>query len=658
MSKLNENKIKDIISVLSLDMIDNAGSGHPGIALSISPILYTLFTHILNVDNEKTDFPNRDRFVLSSGHGSSALYSALSICYNTYDINDLKTYRRINSVCKGHPELDIEHRIETTTGMLGQGIANAVGMAIAEKYLSAKFNSKKNILFDYKVYCLCGEGDLMEGISYEATSLAGSLNLDNLVIIYDANNITMDGDITNTFNESVIERFEAMEFEVLEVKDGNNIKELKNVLEKASKSKKPVLVGVNTVLGRYSKYENTSKVHSGPLDKDDLTNIKEKLKLPLESFTYDKDEVEVLRNYIKERNAARYSKWYLEYEKYKDTHTDEEVEVLDNVIRGEDIILQLDKVVDTSKLFVDKTMRDINYQIMNVINAFVPLFMGGSADMVSSTKTYLKHQGDFTKDNYIGKNIAFGVREHAMGGILNGIALSNLRVFGSTHLAFSNYMIPAIRCSAMMNLPVTYIFTHDNFTIGSDGVTHQPIEQLTMLRSIPNLTVYRPADYKELIGSWNLILTSGKPSVLVLPKEHTDTLEHTSIKGVKYGGYIVSEVKSKLDLILLSSGEELSLAMKLKDELLKSFIEARVVSVPNLNIFIKQEKGYIEQVLPKGYKKMVLEFSNDPNYFRFVNKDEDFIGVNKYLKSGTKEELMKEYEFDIPSLVIKIKNSL
>ena len=657
MSKLNENKMRNEIMMLALDMINNAKSGHPGIVLSSGTIMYTLFAHQLNYDLDRPDYCNRDRFVLSAGHGSALLYSTLFACTNTFDIDDLKRFRKLNSPCPGHPEYDINHRIESTTGPLGQGIANAVGMAMAEKYLEAKFNSKKNTLFDYKVYCLCGEGDLMEGISYEACSLAGTLGLNNLILIYDANRVTLDGTIDNTFDESVIERFEAMNFEVLEVKNGESIKELNKAIEKAKKSKKPVLIGVDTILGKYSKYEGTNKVHGNILDSDDLESIRRRLECNA-PFVYDEENMHNLRSMIKERTKENYSKWFMEYETYKETHTEEEVEALDSIIKNEDIVLQLDKVVDTSKIFEDKTLRDINYQIMNVISAFVPNFIGGSADLVSSTKTYLKKQGDFSKDNYTGKNIAFGVREHAMGGILNGLALSNLRVFGSTFLAFSNYMLPSIRMSAMMNLPVTYIFTHDNFTIGEDGPTHQPIDQLGALRNIPNLSVYRPADYKELIGSWNLILTSGKPSVIVLPRNHVDTLEHTSIKGVKYGGYIVSEVKTKLDLILISSGEELNLAMKLKDELLKSFIEVRVVSVPNIITFANQERGYLEQVFPKGYKKMALEFSNDPNYFRFIDSKEDFINVNKYLKSASKEELLQDNELDIQNLVIRIKNSL
>ena len=656
MAKLKENKIINDIRLLALDMIDNAKSGHPGIVLSAAPIIYTLFAHHLNFDLDRPDYANRDRFILSAGHGSSLLYATLFATCNTFDINDLKSFRKLNSPCPGHPEYNLKHRIEATTGLLGQGFANAVGMAISEKYLATTFNSKKNTLFDYNIYVLCGDGDLMEGISYEAASLAGTLNLDNLIVLYDANRITLDGNIEKTFDESVIERFEAMDWNVIEVKNGESVKEINKAIEKAKKNKKPTLIGVNTIIGKYSKYEGTNKIH-GNLEKEDLENIRTQLK-GSSAFTYDENNMELYRKYIKTRVGKVYSNWYLEYEKYKENHSEEEIDYLNSIIKKEDIILQLDKVVDTSKIFVDKTMRDINYQIMNVISAFIPSFMGGTADIATSTKTYLKKQGDFSKDNYKGKNISFGVREHAMGAILNGMALSNLRVFGSTFLTFSDYMKPSIRMSAMMNLPVTYIFTHDNFTIGQDGPTHQPIEQLSSLRSIPNLNVFRPADYKELIGSWNLILTSGKPSVITLPRNHVDTLEHTSIKGVKYGAYIVSEVQTKLDLILISSGEELNLALRLKDELLKNFIEVRVVSMPNLNLFLNQEIAYKEQVFPKGYRKMVLEFSNDANYYRFVDNESDIINVNRYLKSATKEDLLNDNELDLTSLVIRIKNSL
>ena len=290
MAKLNEKKIVNDIRMIALDMIDNANSGHPGIVLSAAPTIYTLFAHHINMDLDRPDYCNRDRFILSAGHGSALLYSTLFTTCNTFDIDDLKSFRKLNSVCPGHPEYDLNHRIETTSGLLGQGFANAVGMAIAEKYLEANFNSKKNTLFNYKIYVLCGDGDLMEGISYESASLAGTLNLNNLIVLYDANNISLDGSIDNTFSESVIERFEAMNWEVLEVKNGESIKEINNAIEKAKKSKKPVLIGVNTTIGRYSKYEGTNKVHGGALEKDDLENIRKELWCT-SAFSNDKENM-------------------------------------------------------------------------------------------------------------------------------------------------------------------------------------------------------------------------------------------------------------------------------------------------------------------------------------------------------------------------------
>ena len=303
-------------------------------------------------------------------------------------------------------------------------------------------------------------------------------------------------------------------------------------------------------------------------------------------------------------------------------------------------------------------MRDINFQIMNVISTFIDRFIGGSADVVSSTKTYLKNGGNYTADSYQNKNIAFGVRENAMGAILNGIALTNIRCFGSTFLTFADNMKPSIRNTAIMNLPVTYIFTHDSFMIGQDGKTHQPIEELSMLRTIPNLEVYRPCDYKELIGSWQLILKNKKPAALVISKNPTESYKYTSIEETSLGGYVISEVKNRLDVILIASGSEVTLAMKLKQELLKNFIEARIVSMPNIKEFFKQSKEYQNQVLPKGYKRMVIEFSNDPTLYRLVKNDEDIININTFGKSGTPEELQNEFELDLASIIIKIKNSI
>ena len=656
MSKLNEKKMIDDIRLLSLDMINNAGSGHPGIALSAAPMLYTLFANHMVYDLEKKDWPNRDRFVLSAGHASALLYATLYATTEDYSIEDLKKFRHLDSATPGHPELDINRRIEATTGALGQGFATAVGMSLAEKYLEEKYNTKKITLFNYNIYCLCSDGDLMEGISYEAASIAGEYKLNNLIVLYDANKMTLDGALDKEYNERIGNVYAGLGWNVLVVKNGNNQAEIDKALDSANRSKLPTLIIVNTVLGKYSEYENTNKIH-GKLDSEDLEQIRTKLKGSA-PFKLDEENLFALRKEVKTRNQLAYQDWYNDYQNYIKEAPESEVEKLNDYINDEDILLDLNKVIDTNKLFIDKPMRDINFQIMNVISAFVDKFIGGSADLANSTKAYLKNGGDFGIDNYKGKNIEFGVRENAMGAILNGMALTNFRVFGSTFLTFADYLKPSIRNTAIMNLPVTYIFTHDSIRIGQDGKTHQPIEQLGMLRSIPNLDVYRPCDYKELIGAWQLVLKNKKPTAIVVAKNPTESYKFTSSEETALGGYVISEVKSRLDVILIASGSEVTLAMKIKHELLKNFIEARIVSMPNINAFFKQSQEYQNQVLPKGYKRMVIEFSNDPSLYRLVKSEDDIINVRKYGKSATEEELLQEYELDIPSIIIKIKNNI
>lgn len=659
MARFNEQRAIDDIRLLALDMINEAGSGHPGVALGAAPTLYTLFMKHLNYDLERKNWANRDRFVLSAGHASALLYAIGFYLTDDYSIVDLHNYRRLDSLTPGHPEYNLKTRVEVTTGPLGQGLATAVGMAMAAKYLGAMYNTdgkKGATLFDYNVFAFCSDGDMMEGISYEASSLAGTLNLDNLIVIYDKNNISLDGNTDKTFQEDVAERFYAMGFDVFEVKDGEKVKEIDKAINSAFKSDKPSLIIVNTILGIYSKYEDTNKIHAR-LEKDDLEQIRQELG-GTTPFGYDKDNMIMARTNLKDRLTGLYTDWYREYEKFCANNTEERQEHLNNIINNEKITLQLDKVIDMSKLFIDKALTDVNYQIMNVIAAFIPNFIGGSSDVVNSTKTYLKSKGDFNSENYSGRNIYFGVREHAMGAILNGLALSNLRAFGSTFLAFSDYLKPALRLSCMMKLPVTYIFTHDTFLIGQDGATHEPIEQLAMLRSTPNITVYRPCDYQELIGSWNLILKNAHPSALILSKFHTKALEFSSHEHVKYGAYIVSEVKNALDLIIIATGSEVPLAIRIKEELLKNYIEARVVSMPSVELFLKQDENYQEQILPKGYRRVVIEFSNDPVFYQFVNNRNDLININNFGKSATTDELAQDFDLDIASIVIKIKNML
>ena len=656
MSKLNEKKMIDEIKLLALDMIDNAGSGHPGIVLSAAPIMYSLFAKHMVYDLEKPDWVNRDRFVLSAGHASALLYATIYATTEDFTIDELKNFRKVNSTTPGHPELNISKRIEATTGSLGQGFATAVGMAIGERYLEAKYNTKKIDLFNYNIYCLCSDGDLMEGISYEAASLAGEFELNNLIVLYDANKMTLDGALDKDYNDKIANMYSALGWDVLIIKNGDRLSEIDKAIETANRSKMPTLIICNTILGKDSEYENTNKIH-GRLDKEDLKQIRESYNGG-EPFTIDEDNLYALRKEIKNRNQMAYADWYKDYEEVTKGMNEKNIDNLNDIINGEDVLLNIDRVIDKEKLFLDKPMRDINFQVMNVISAFVDRFIGGSADLVNSTKTYLKNGGDFSPENYNGKNIEFGVRENAMGAILNGLALTNFRPFGSTFLTFADNMKPSIRNTALMDLPVTYIFTHDSIRIGQDGKTHQPIEQLGMLRSIPNLEVYRPCDYKELIGAWQLILKNKKPTALIVAKNPTESYKFTSSEETALGGYVISEVKNRLDVILIASGSEVTLAMKLKQELLKSFIEARIVSMPNINAFFRQSKEYQNQVLPRGYKRMVLEFSNDPNMYRLVKNEDDLIYINKFGKSGTEDEILTEFELDIPSIVIKIKNNI
>ena len=654
--KLNEKRIVNDIRLLSLDMINNAGSGHPGITLSAAPTLYTLFAYHLKFDLERKSWCNRDRFVMSAGHGSSLLYATLFYLLDEFNIQELKDFRKISSQCNGHPEYNLNNRIEMTTGPLGEGFATSVGMAIGEKYLESSFNRKKNTVFNYNIYTLVSDGDLMEGISYEAASLAGNLGLDNLIVLYDSNGVTADGPLDKAMYENIGDRFISMNWEVIKVKNGEDIGEISNAIDKAKKCKKPVLIEIKTVLGKYSKYEGTNRIHSN-LDKEDLEEIRMKLK-GTSPFTYSEVDRNNALKFIKDGTSDYYRDWYSEYEMYIANSTDNEKDKINLIIENEKISLDINAVVDSSKIFEDKTMRDINYQIMNVIGTFIPNFMGGSADLFCSTKTYLKGKNEFSVDNYSGRNINFGVRENLMGAIMNGLALTNIRSYGSTFLTFSDYMKPSIRMSAMMELPVTYIFTHDSIRVGEEGPTHEPIEQLGTLRSIPGLSVYRPCDYKELIGSWTNILKEGKPSALILPRGHNNTMKYTSPKMVSRGGYIISEVRTRLDLIIIATGSEVELAMNIKEELLKNYIEARVVSMPNMNLFLKQDKEYQEQVFPTGYRKMVIELSNDANWYRFISSDEDFIGVNSFGKSGSEKEVLNFFELDMTDLVIKIKNNL
>ena len=643
MSKFNEKLVVNNIRSLGIDMIHEANSGHPGIVLGASPIIYTLFAHHMKFHTGYPNWCNRDRFVLSAGHGSAMLYATLFMNGYDYTIDDLKAFRSLDSITPGHPEYNINLGIEMTTGPLGQGLGTAVGMAIAEKYLEKTFNTKKHKIFDYKIYALCGEGDLMEGISYEAVSLASNLKLNNLIVLYDANKITLDGNAKLSFNENIMDRFENMGWNVLEVSNGENIHEISRMIKWAKHSKKPTIIQINTTIGKYSKLENTNKVHGTPLEEDDIKEIKKKLKINDTPFDYDIKNKEEYLKYIEEKNKKQYNEWKIIFDEYV---IDKETKLKDSllsIINNEQILIKLEKLIDVNNISNDLSMREINSLIMNTISNYIPEFIGGSADTVSSTKTYLKEKGDFNSKNYTGKNIYYGIREHAMASSTNGIALSNLRPFASTFLTFADYMKPSIRLSALMDIPSTFIFTHDSINIGQDGPTHQPIEQLGMLRSIPNFTVYRPCDKKELIGCWNLILEQSKPCALIISRNKSKEIKYTSPSYVKYGGYVIHEFENKLDLIILASGTEVNIALstarKLKEE---DHIEARIISVPNLNTLLNQDPNYLKELLPKNIKKYVIEYSNDTMWYQ-LDKEINLINMKSFGTSAKSEDIIKHF---------------
>lgn len=658
MSKFNEKLVVNNIRSLGIDMIHEANSGHPGIVLGASPIIYTLFAHHMKFHTGYPNWCNRDRFVLSAGHGSAMLYATLFMNGYDYTIDDLKAFRSLGSITPGHPEYNINLGIEMTTGPLGQGLGTAVGMAIAEKYLEKTFNTKKHKIFDYKIYALCGEGDLMEGISYEAVSLASNLKLNNLIVLYDANKITLDGNAKLSFNENIMDRFENMGWNVLEVSNGENIHEISRMIKWAKHSKKPTIIQINTTIGKYSKLENTNKVHGTPLEEDDIKEIKKKLKINDTPFDYDIKNKEEYLKYIEGKNKKQYNEWKIIFDEYI---IDKETKLKDSllsIINNEQILIKLEKLIDVNNISNDLSMREINSLIMNTISNYIPEFIGGSADTVSSTKTYLKEKGDFNSKNYTGKNIYYGIREHAMASSTNGIALSNLRPFASTFLTFADYMKPSIRLSALMDIPSTFIFTHDSINIGQDGPTHQPIEQLGMLRSIPNFTVYRPCDKKELIGCWNLILEQSKPCALIISRNKSKEIKYTSPSYVKYGGYVIHEFENKLDLIILASGTEVNIALstarKLKEE---DHIEARIISVPNLNTLLNQDPNYLKELLPKNIKKYVIEYSNDTMWYQ-LDKEINLINMKSFGTSAKSEDVIKHFELDEDSIYNKIKNDL
>lgn len=647
LSKKIEEKIIGEIKSLGLDMIEEAGSGHPGIVLGAAPILYTLYLNHLRFDASNPNFYNRDRFIMSAGHGSSLLYSILYFAGYDLSLDDLKAFRRLNSKTPGHPEYKKTPGVEMTTGPLGQGFATAVGYAIAEKHTEALINKKEKVI-DYNIYCLCGDGDLMEGVSYEAASLAGSLKLDNLIVLYDSNKTTMDGKIDNVFDEDITKRFESMNWTVLTTSD--EPQDIDDAIIKAKEADKPTIIQVTTTIGKDSSLAGSNKSHSGCFDKEEISKIKTTLGVRDIPFTISNEAVEEFRSYIKERNKDLVTN----FDEIKEMLDEEKMCILNKLINP-DKSIKLTTLDYTKPDDNEELLRISANKVLNSYSLISPLIIGGNADTSSSTKIYLNELTPFTKDNYIGRNINFGVREHAMASIANGLALAGYRPFVSTFLSFSDYLKPALRLTALMDLPVTYIFTHDSISIGQDGPTHQPVEQLVSLRAIPNMEVFRPADSNEVIGSFKTIYENNSPSSLIIGRDSIKILESTSISATSKGGYIVHNEERKLDGVIIATGEEVTLALEVMQLLKEKGYDLRVVSMPSIERYNNLTKEEKEELLPLGVKKFVIEKGSSYSWYSFVYKDSYLFTLDKFGASGKTEEVNSFYGFTKEEISLKIE---
>lgn len=657
---MNQKDIQCIneIKILALDMINNANSGHPGAVLSQAPILYTLYANYLRVDLENPNWINRDRFVLSSGHASALLYSLLHVCGYDISLNDLRGFRRINSITPGHPEYKLTPGIECSTGPLGQGVSTAVGMALAERYIKSLLDAeeeKNQKVINYKTYVMCSDGDLMEGVSYEALSFAGAQKLNNLVLLYDDNNMSIDGTLDTTFNENIEKRFEAIGFETITVKDGSNITQINKALNKAQKSTKPVIIIFKTILGNGSYNQNTNQVHSGPLSDADLYNLRQTLGITSQPFYVTKDSMIYLHDKIFNRMKPEINAWNENMNTVR-MSTSENLNNILNMLENNQNIINFDSSKYQINVNYNEELNISNYKVMNLFANSTNLLLNGSADLFKSVKNIVDNSPFMSNVTPLGRNIRFGVREHAMGAILNGMALSGLKVCGSTFLAFSDYLKPAIRMSALMSLPVTYIFSHDSISIGQDGPTHEPIEQLAMLRTIPNLITYRPADILELMGSWDSILKQNKPTVLVLTKQKVPKIPGTNQAMIQKGAYLVRDCGSTPDAILISSGSDLTNAYIIANKLAVNGINLNVVSIPSLELFLAQDEEYRNKLLPENIKRITLEASNTYVLGSLATSIDYAIGLNDFGLSGTSEEVIKEMQFDLDSLLLKVQN--
>ena len=651
------NLAVNTIRVLSAEAIQKANSGHPGLPLGSAPIGYTLFANHLKFNPTHPDFFDRDRFILSAGHGSMLNYTLLHLFGYDVSMEDLKNFRQLDSKTPGHPEYGHTPGIETTTGPLGQGIANAVGMAIAETKLAAEFNREGFNVVDHYTYALCGDGCMQEGIEYEAASLAGTLKLGKLIVLYDKNDITIEGNINTAFTEDVGARHKAQGWQVIHVKDGTNLKAISKAITRAKKeTSKPSLIIIQTTIGYGSPKAGTADVHGAPLGKDAIAELKNNLKHDYPEFTVPEEVSKALAKY-KTQGEKIHKKWEKLLEAYTKEYPELGNRFLDYLSNKTPDLINDEKLFDFAK--PDAT-RNTSFKVLNRLAELVPNLAGGSADLAPSNKSNMTARSYYSPENRIGSNFHFGIREHAMSAICNGMALhGGLKVYCATFFIFSDYMKNAMRLSALMNIPVTYILTHDSIGVGEDGPTHQPVEQLAGLRSIPNMKVFRPADGKETAYAWISALSENSPTCLVLTRQNLPQYENSSINALK-GAYILADSERPTpDAILLASGSEVELVMKAKEELKKENIDVRVVSVPCMELFDMQDDVYKATVLPSEVKARVAVEAGTPDmWYKYVGLDGKVIGMTTFGASAPFSDLLKKFGFTVENVVETVKKVL
>lgn len=658
MSQKSVNAIK----VLGVDAINKAKSGHPGVVMGAAPMAYSLFTKHLRVNPKKTDWINRDRFVLSAGHGSMLLYSLLHLSgFEDVSLEEVKNFRQWGSKTPGHPEFGHTKGIDATTGPLGQGISTAVGMALAERYLAAKYNKEEYDLFDHYTYVICGDGDIMEGVASEASSFAAVQKLNKLVVLYDSNDICLDGETKDAFSENVRARYEAYGWNTILVEDGANVEAVNVAIEQAKKSDKPTLIEVKTIIGAGSpNRQGTNGVHGAPLGDEETALFRKEIGWENEPFDIPADVYADFKANVADRGENEYTKWEKLYADYKAAYP-ELAKELEEVLSREDISRLSKESFSFKNVGEAQATRNSSQDAINSVAAVLPTFFGGSADLSHSNMTFIK--GDNLQDDAhrTERNVQFGVREFAMATVLNGLMLhGGVRVFGGTFFVFSDYLKGALRLSALQNLPVTYVFTHDSIAVGEDGPTHEPIEHLASLRTIPNTYVFRPADATETQAAWYLSQkTNDRPTSIVLTRQNLPILENSSFEKVAKGAYVVYETAADFDTILIATGSEVALAIDVARELEKDGSKVRVVSMPSVELFEEQSKEYKEELLPLNIRRRVsLEMGNSALWYKYVGLDGLAIGIDKFGASAPANKVIEEYGFTVEAVVEKIKNEL